>query len=536
MDELITVIGFEVDDDDAKRFNVTLDKVKRGAIAVGAAVTGAVTAIGAFTKKISAELDETGKFANSIGVNVEQLQGLEFAMERAGGTASDLRGDLAGLTKSLASPIPGEFNQALQFVFGINPFDEMTGGLKEADKVLLEVADKLEGLSPQKAQIMASQLGLSEGTIRLLVQGRSEINKLVDEAGSLGGIIPESATINAALLQDQITNLNTAFKGISNTIAASLFPGMTKTLTKFTEWIKVNKTIISQNIGEVVRGITSGFDDFINIIQVGLQYVGQFIPVLDSMTGKFELFETVSSAVTAALLVATVALSPLIIKFGLIAAAITGVIVVIKDMVSWFKGGESVIGDFVDQFLEKFPGAAKSLQNIRDNIAQVVEKIQGFLSSDAGGEFIAFFAALPKIAGEALEGVLNIFIQYIDLITSLFTGDSSKIVAAFKGLGNTLVESVTGAFSTIADSAKKFLPDWMLSDSAMVSSAQGVSSLASSAMPRASSVTNNSNAGGPITIQVDGSKSPTQTAQVIKKTLQNPMARTMQTGSAGTIR
>jgi len=194
VDELVTVLGFKVDDAQAKRFDATLHKIKRGAMAVGAAVAAASTAIGVLTKGASANIDETGKFARSMGINVEALQGFEFAAKHAGASADQMRSDIAGFTKSLASPIPGEYNDALLNLFHINPFEKGSRKLRDSTELLLEVADKLKGMSAQKALIMGGELGLSEGMIRVLRGGSESILKSTKTLRDMGGIVSEEDT------------------------------------------------------------------------------------------------------------------------------------------------------------------------------------------------------------------------------------------------------------------------------------------------------------------------------------------------------
>jgi len=568
VDELVTLLGFEVDDADAKRFSVTLDRIKRGAMVAGAAITAAAGAIGAFTKGVSSELDETGKFAKSMGINVETLQGLEFATKRAGGSVSALRGDIDSLTKAMASPIPGEFNEPLRYLMGINPFKPMTNELKSADKLLLEVSDKIKDLSSQKAQIMAGKLGISSDTLRLLMTGRESIEKTIKLANDLGVVLSLEDITVATELVDSYTDISAAIKGVTTRLAVGLMPAMTSTITLVTDFIKENKKLIQQNLGATVKGFTQGFSDFVLIIKKGISFVSRFIPEVDSLTKSFDMFSLVSSGVTAALLIATVALAPLIIKFALIAAAVTGAIILAKDLIKWFKGtgGEfdnvrQAIKDLIDAFSSLFSAVGDRLKTLFD--------------SEGGEKFISFLQTLPEIAGKALSILLGIFTKYIDLIAALFSGDGSAIVEALKSLGGEIIQSFKTAFNAVADLAKKILPDFLfkaeINNEDSVEKGENINS--SSGMfadmvralfgannsntennsndnsiinksshffdSRANTINNNNNAtqgGNTVSITVDGSKSPGRTADAIARVLKNPMAQTMQTSSASTIR
>lgn len=459
IDELITILGFDADTSEGNKFAKSLDNVKGAAIAVGSAILGAEAAVLAYTASVAASTDELGKFGASFGEDIERLQQWEFATERAGGKAGDLRADIASLSKTLASPIPGEFNQALA-ALGITVFDA-SGKLKSGGDVLDELIDKFDGLDAGQRQILATNVGISESTLRFIAQGRDEITRLSKLASDLGGVIPEEATAVAAEYADRMTDVNTLIGGIGRSLAISLLPGITRALWAFEQWGIANKELISQNLKEVVEGIGRGFGIVFDAVKTGIDFVAQLIPGLEGVTEELDIAQLVAVTFATAIGALAVAFAPAIAGALEMVAAIGAIALAIDDLVAFSQGKKSVIGDFLNAFLEKFPQAEGVINRIK-------ELIQGFVDG-VGPLFIGLGITIQNlwndagdsstIFGSAVEGSINLVLGAIDLVlvaiqaivdaitllTALFRGD-------FQTAGQIVKESLGGAFDFVKTS------------------------------------------------------------------------------------
>ena len=106
VDELVTLLGLETDPSakgEAKSFSELVGGVRKASLAAGTALIALSGAAFAMAKQFAGTADESGKFAASVGINIKKLEELEFATERAGGSSSELRGDLDGLAKTFGS-------------------------------------------------------------------------------------------------------------------------------------------------------------------------------------------------------------------------------------------------------------------------------------------------------------------------------------------------------------------------------------------------------------------------------------------------
>jgi hypothetical protein len=436
IDELITVLGFDTDDSGAKQFQTAMGGVKKTVTIITSAILAAEAAVVSYSNKVAAGVDELGKFSASFGVSSQRIQQFEFATERAGGSAEDLRSDIASMTKALASPIPGEFNQGL-FMLGINVKDA-TGNLKSADQVLLDLSERFAGLDAKQRQILATQVGLSESTLRFISQGREEIERLSEKAIDLGGIIPGEATEIAAEYADRLTDVKFALGGISKTIAIAILPGMSNALSKFEEWIIANREFVTQNVQATVEGIGRGFSFVFSAIESGIDLVKSALPALDGLGDKIDIARLIAIGLVTALSFLAVAFSPLLLKIAAISAAISALILIIDDFIAFVQGKRSLIGTLLDAFLEKFPLAKTTIAELKSIFEGFVSGIGPLISSigllivdtfKAAGDETNLFGATVKATINVAIAAINIFLGVVKNVIDVF----SALIALFSG-------------------------------------------------------------------------------------------------------
>lgn len=447
IDELITLLGFEADDSEGKAFAGTLGTIKTAAVAVGAAVLAAEGAVLSWTNTVAASTDELGKFGASFGIDIERLQQFEFATERAGGSADELRGDLANLTKQLASPIPGEFNQGL-FLLGVNVRDT-AGNLRSAEEVLLDLSDRFEGLSAAQKQILAQQVGLSESTLRFISQGRAEIERLSTLASDLGGVLPEEATVVAAEYADRLTDVNLILNGIGKTVAISLLPGLTRTLETFEKWSLNNREIITQNVQAVVEGIGRGFEFLFDKGRQVVGFIAELIPGLEGLTEEGSVADLVFIGFVTTLGILAVAFSPIIAKAALIGTAIGGVILIIEDIVALVQGKKSLIGQLFDDLLEKFPSLKPFVENVKGlfvDLADVVVPIFIGLGIAIKETFSAM-SDESTVLGQITSGVFNSLIGLLDGAVTIIR----TVLQLFQAFATLLSGDVSGSIEIVQE-------------------------------------------------------------------------------------
>lgn len=512
IDELITLLGLKTDPKaagEAQAFSKTLDAVTKSAKILGGALVAAAGGVAAYTVKQSQAIDAGGKFADSVGITYETLQTLEYAMESVGGTIGDLRGDLDSLTKSMSSPIPGEYNQTLHML-GISSRDA-AGGLRSADDVLYDIADKLEGMSSIQQAQFASKLGLSQGTLKLIQQGRDGIEGLRNEAFRLGLVMDETSKQKAARFQGSLSNSRAVVDALTKTIAIGLMPSMSNSLDLFTKWVVANRDFIATGVQQVVEGVAKGFDLAGDAVSWVWSQVESFIgPVGDLVSG---LDATQAIAVAVALALGAVAVSTLAAIWPVlaIAAAIAALVVVFEDIYAAIKGQDSVIGGWVDSFKNSFPAISGVLSDIIDMLGRV--------ASFVGDVLVASFTAAASAVSAVFGGIVDTLVDVLGAIESILSGADpfavigdlfSKQVGRVLGLASGLASGVAGLFDSVfgTDFAASFSADAGSSGSPATGSAPIPASVIQSSS-NSSSVTNN------VTNNINGAGNPSAVAQEI---------------------
>ena len=440
IDELVTILGLESAPGvkaTLDKFNAGLDKVTRFAGWAGAALTAASASMAYFVERTTQAAGELEKFRLLTGISTNTLQGWMYAAERAGGSADSLQQDLMGLTKSMSSPIPGEFNHAL-FMLGVN-LRKSNGELKSADEILLNVADKFQGMSKVRQIQWASRIGISDDTLLLLQQGRGAIDAYMQQAKDIPTIVNEKNLRMAREFTIQMTLLRRIVTYLSQTAASAAGPILSRIVKDVQDLLAANKEFIQMGLRNFIEGVILGFRRIWEMITSLKESVYSFLPGLKGLADALFSVETISQAVYVILFTLAVILTMLVGEWVAIAAAIALGIAALEDVIIYFQGGESAIGKLIEkvkelsaQFSEKFPNISwlagkvwdilkklgswtasalvntlKTIWDIIKNIASVLEKIIGstFSGIDKLINFLRDFniGKLDKIDAFVLE-------------------------------------------------------------------------------------------------------------------------------------
>lgn len=334
VDELITLLGLEADPGaagEAKGFENLLGGVRKASLAAGTALVALTGASFAMAKQFAGTADESGKFAESVGINLKKLEELEFATKRVGGSSADLRSDLDGLASKFGSANTGIDAMIVAF----------------------------DGLSDQEAKLAGASYGISESTIRLLREGADGIADLRAEFRALGGGLPDDAAEKAAEFNDQWTNLTTTISGIAGVVQVALLPAFSNATQSLREFLVNNRELISSGLETFIVGVQKGFSAFGDIIDRVVEFMEPMLSRISEMTEGLEFVDIIANLVTGALAAFAVVLAPMAVQLLAIGAAAVLVGIAIDDLITFFQGGDSVIGRFFDAFEKRFPALAK---------------------------------------------------------------------------------------------------------------------------------------------------------------------------------
>ena len=361
----------------------------------------------------AARVDQLGKFADTIGQNIEEIDAWGQVVARNGGTAEGFQGTLKGLTDSLTELQLTGAGPAADVLarFGISARDA-GGGLKSAFDLLPEIADSFEGLSKAESLKFGQQLGLDQGTILTLQQGRFEVDQMVRRQKELGVATEEDAKI-AREFNTAWQDTSQVFSSVFREIGVSVLPVLSDMLVGVQSFVQ----FMQDNEG-LVEGIFSG---------MAVVLTAKLAPALLS---------TVFSPAGAAI--------ALIALFALL----------YDDVKAFLSGNDSLIG----QISEKYPivgDIVKSLagfvSDLFDNFGKLFDAIaSGNLGKFVDDELIKFKQELNELLGFDLSEFID---TAIDDLKKLPDYIKNTLIAELEALKATL-KSVVSDLNPFADDEK----------------------------------------------------------------------------------
>ena len=438
IENLITKLSFDFDDEQLEKFDDHLKSAVKGLTAIVAGATAAATAIFAFTKKIAESNDELMKFAQRTGVDIQALQELGFVAELNGGSIDSMNSSLENLARISSEAARGMGAGVEVFgMLGISVTDA-NGRLKEADVMLNDVSDAISRLGTQAERLeFAQKLGIGPDLLIAIQQGSEAINKQRKEARELGFVIDQDAGKAAADFVDEMLRVQKVVSGVANAIGTRLIKQFNKSNGLFIEWFKINKQLIQQNISLFL-------DKVISTIKVVFNIVRRVVNIVLSLVKAMGGLKNTIIVVTGLLL--TMNASALLMPILIVAAA-AAILLMLEDIIKFAEGGDSAIGTLAD----KFPVIDAALRTMLDLLAMVRDGWTLIFSD--GGEALEGLIMMIKDFGNI---VANFFIiplnEAIDLINKIpginiaaiqTAGMTNQNRAAGSVVGNTAVSSTT---------------------------------------------------------------------------------------------
>jgi len=208
---------------------------------------------------------------------------------------------------------------------------------KDAFNVLEQVRTQIKGLSDPIAVNLIKNLGLSPDMLNVLRLSNVEFNKL-----------SKNDFLSGRQRKD-ILKMGTAMKGLKlrvnslkDQLIAKLAPALEKSIIGFGKWLKNNKTTMLSTLSSVVN------------------VIGSLTHALGMLTGFLLRNKPIFIGIGLALAVA----------FAPVALVIGGLLLLLEDFVVYLRGGESVIGDFVEMF-KKLANENSFIGGMRDGILMI---------------------------------------------------------------------------------------------------------------------------------------------------------------------
>ncbi len=327
-------------------------------LAVGgtaALVHGAINA-----KNYADRLDELSK---ALDVDIEKLDVWQNAVKLNGGTIEGFQDTVKSMTASLNAFATTGHSRIAPFFqqLGIRLTDT-TGKARNFFDILPDIADAFQKIGKSEALGIGLRMGLDQGTIMLLQQGRREVETVIKRQKELGVVNKQDAEI-AAKFNDQIDDTGHAFRSVFTLINSIVLPPLTAFLHGMQEaatWLRKNS--------DFTKGVV--------------------IPVITAL-----------GAAMGILAIRTIAATwPFLVIVGAIAAVALAIGIVYDDIKTFEAGGRSVTGRIVaywKNLKDKIVGYVKSIIQVLKMFGLIVSTAVE-AQVRAGMEKVAHWIAIAK--------------------------------------------------------------------------------------------------------------------------------------------
>lgn len=395
-------------DDAAKKLGVSLEDAAdkgafgferlKGVAAQALAVIGGVSILKSSIAQYYEQAQAIEKTSDALGMSIEDWQAWQRTAASAGVDAEELSTrfmDLGDWMQDLILHDSGPLKDATKDL-GVS-FTDAKGKAVSFEEGLLRLSDATSKIDRQKATSILTQIGFDEKTIPLILKGRKGIEELL-KVQKAQAIYSKQDIENAKKQREAQQRLNDAWEAISALFASTVSPAitfLTNLLGDLLGWVKENKQFVIVFFTALAGVITT-----------------LMLPAL--------------SAMATAAWAAIAPFTPLIAGIGAIA-------LVVDDLITYIKGGESALSGLWSMF---------------------------GTGDEIGARFKAIWEGIKSILGgvwDALSGVAKLF-------NSVLTLDGKGVIEALKTIwggiskiNDVLVEML----NWVAQKLYNLLPDWI---------------------------------------------------------------------------
>lgn len=222
-----------------------------------------------FIRDVANTEANTGRLAKNIGMSTSELNAWQEAAIRNGGTADATGQSLLGLTNEFQNLAMGKGSAALPFFRNLGiAISDANGDMRPMSDILLDLSDKFKNMSPQRANAFGAALGLDQGTITLLRQGREAVKAYLAEAKRIG-VISDADAAAGIKFQQNLANFEQAIRNLGRAIGNDLMPIFESYMTEVTDWLSdpKNKEFVAKEVHDDIKRFADGVKYVIAMIK-----------------------------------------------------------------------------------------------------------------------------------------------------------------------------------------------------------------------------------------------------------------------------
>lgn len=490
--ELLVRLGVIADPAKVKDFDKAVEGLKanmgalvgvaKQAVAVGAALGTALGVQAVATAHTTIEIERQ---AAALGLSTTAYQEWAATVGTFGTDAKDLADGFGQVAQVIGDAQSGASNAVDTFKAINIQVKDLKG--KSIEEVFYLIADGLQRTTDSGDRLRAANVLLGEQLARqllpLLIQGSEGLDRYRREARELGAVLDESAIQRGRDAAENFARFGFVVQGLRNEIGLAFLPVMTQLANVFAEFMAENRVAIGARIAAVVVDIQDAIDTlavavyrvdavvqesfggWINVFQrvktlVGILAVAQgwrtLVSAVGAVSGAF------AKLTAAGGLLAGASLSTVLGWAVAIAAALVALYLVVDDLWTYWRGGESVIGNFIAgseraqatiaalgeagrALAEVFSAAWEAIRlsvellwPVLEPLLPLLEGVGGVLVKVFGNQLLASIRAFAR-SMEMVAGAINLVVSGIQYLRAVLDGRAS-LGDAMEWFGNDLSE------------------------------------------------------------------------------------------------
>ncbi|HGN0007720.1 TPA: hypothetical protein ACKRE5_001373 [Proteus mirabilis] len=348
---------------------------------------GIVMSIGTiFSESVSRsqEIETLDKLGKQIGVATADVDAFSGAIAELGGSRESAQADLSAMAKSF-------------------------GNTKDSMEKVLQTADKVQGMSFDKAKKTLEGMGVSdEKTIELMMKGRKELERTMGIQKEYSGISKES--IESSI---KFNSAMAKFQQSSGLLKNSFLEMVIPALSKGLEWLTKLVTFCKENKHLVV---------------------GFFTAVATILLGKYIYAMKLASIST------WTTLFPIIAIIAVIALLAAAFAIVYDDIMNFIDGNDSMIG----RILEKYPRLKVVILALWETFKKLFEYLKAI---------VGVVADIVVAGWDLMASGLKAYVKYLLSCISVIAGWGKS----FAGVFNTVSDAVVSAFEWMWEQVEKII-------------------------------------------------------------------------------
>jgi hypothetical protein len=426
--ELVTRLGFEIDDKNLIRFNRDVQRLKdklsslaQSLDLVKKAVAGVVvagTGLSILTVSVAKSVQETENLAKGLGITTSELQELELIAQSTGAEVGDLTNSFTKFNKALADT-DNQSSRSIKELkeLGISLYDA-SGKLKDSKELYRETAKAISSIENPAIKAAKAQRVLGINNLDLLdtlTLSNEEFDKQREKIEKLGYIIDSKGIRATKEFIKSWRQLNIVVDGLKTQIALKFMPVLKDLLDRFNRWYEINRKIINDSLGRTIDVLSTVFNALLGVIKILLWPVQR---LSEALGGFDRVVIAVAGAITAVLLPSmwgwvralsalTVALLANPITWFTVAVGALGaaIALLVEDIYYWVKGNDSALGRILGRW-EDFKASFKA---IIDSLTGYVKSFFDWINKLVSAVNVLSFDGLKKSFAEVKEGFKNLF-------------------------------------------------------------------------------------------------------------------------------